>query len=356
MKNKQELLKLKKDKLDYIIKNFPNVVGVGVSEKETNGKKLGNLALTVYVQKKISPSALTEKQRIDKDSFVMRDLDSLDFDIKEIGFIKKLSAKTRIRPVEVGVSEGHVDVTAGTGGVLVTDTSGSVFRVSNNHIYAMENAAKIGDPILQPAPYDGGRLQDKVGVLSKFIPINMNLNGINEVDCAMRTTLPEEKNTVYKTDIKPKFTRHVLIGDTVTKMGRTTSLTTNGKVVDDSMTLSIWFDGGDIWFDNQILIESNSVFSQGGDSGSPIFRRDIDGDAWVGLLFAGSESGRYTIANHANKVEQYLGVKLLTAEEDKVVEEPHGPVTETPKNKLPWVFGVIVAFIFGVYYLIQKIF
>ncbi|MFC7081152.1 hypothetical protein [Halorussus caseinilyticus] len=50
--------------------------------------------------------------------------------------------------------------------------------------------------------------------------------------------------------------------------------------------------------------------SEGGDSGSPVFR-DETGEL-VGLLFAGSAN--QTIFNKAANVEAALGVELLTAE------------------------------------------
>ena len=50
------------------------------------------------------------------------------------------------RPVPIGVSTGHPDITDGA----------NVFVLSNNHIYADSNSATIGDNVLQPGAYDGG--------------------------------------------------------------------------------------------------------------------------------------------------------------------------------------------------------
>jgi hypothetical protein len=78
----------------------------------------------------------------------------------------------RTRPAKGGYSVGHYGITAGTIGTSVYDilpggsTSGSpaigvgmpprYYILSNNHVLANVNDAKIGDPILQPGPYDGG--------------------------------------------------------------------------------------------------------------------------------------------------------------------------------------------------------
>src|SRR5262245_56859507 len=52
------------------------------------------------------------------------------------------------RPVPIGVSTGHPLVTAGTIGARVKDSSGNVYALSNNHVYAAENQGnKKLDPV-----------------------------------------------------------------------------------------------------------------------------------------------------------------------------------------------------------------
>jgi hypothetical protein len=63
------------------------------------------------------------------------------------------------RPVPIGVSTGHPQITAGTIGCRVVDHSGNVYALSNNHVYANQNDAKKGDCALQPGAYDGGKTQ-----------------------------------------------------------------------------------------------------------------------------------------------------------------------------------------------------
>ena len=52
------------------------------------------------------------------------------------------------RPVPIGVSTGHPNITAGTIGCRVTDGT-NVYALSNNHVYANSNEATIGDNVLQ---------------------------------------------------------------------------------------------------------------------------------------------------------------------------------------------------------------
>ena len=106
------------------------------------------------------------------------------------------------RPVPIGVSTGHTDITAGTIGARVTDGV-NVFALSNNHVYANSNDANIGDDILQPGPYDGGASPDDViGTLYAFIEIeycDVYLGGyyyscpqINTVDAAIADVVDPE--------------------------------------------------------------------------------------------------------------------------------------------------------------------
>ncbi len=72
------------------------------------------------------------------------------------------------RPVPIGVSTGHPDITAGTIGARVTKGT-DVYALSNNHVYAAGNNAITGDNVLQPGTYDGGiNPDDEIGTLSAY--------------------------------------------------------------------------------------------------------------------------------------------------------------------------------------------
>jgi hypothetical protein len=58
-------------------------------------------------------------------------------------------------------------ITAGTIGARVTKDI-NVYVLSNNHVLANINQAKINDPILQPGAYDGGTLGDAIATLTDF--------------------------------------------------------------------------------------------------------------------------------------------------------------------------------------------
>ena len=144
-----------------------NVVATGVGYKVTKGKKTPDLSIVCSVVKKLPLVQLPKKD------MVPLTIDGIPTDVIETGYIYALQSHTsRYRPAPGGVSIGHRDITAGTLGCWVKK-NGQFFILSNNHVLANSNAAQIGDPILQPGPYDGGNLPgDHIANLSEFIPIS----------------------------------------------------------------------------------------------------------------------------------------------------------------------------------------
>ncbi len=145
-----------------------HVVGVGVGYKNRRGQFSDELSLVVLVREKIPPAALPEEDLIPPEVGGVRT------DVVKVGDLRAMNAHTqRYRPTPAGVSLGHYQVTAGTLGCLVYErTSGERLILSNNHVLANTNQALAGDPILQPAPADGGQVgRDTLAYLERFIPL-----------------------------------------------------------------------------------------------------------------------------------------------------------------------------------------
>ena len=347
--NYKKLKRVKNKKRSYIFDKYPNAVGVGVAEKTKNGKKTGKWALTIYVEKKLPTASLAAAHRIDLDGKLIAAVGATEhLDVVEIGKIRKLAGMQtdRVRPVIAGMSEGHYGITAGTGGVLVQDDAGHIRRLSNNHVYARENNAQEGDAIYQPGPYDGGRVMDMVGVLVTFIPLN---DIKNIVDVATRSTNLGELTDIKNIDRVSKRTAFAEPGQTVIKSGRTTGIT-RGEIIDVAADIRVEYDLGDILFVDQIIVQTDGRFSQGGDSGSSVFL-DTELLDWVGILFAGSDDGTFTVCNHAVDAEMYLGVKLYVPDEIQPEPEPEPePIVELTfwKSLLNWfktLFNSIIDFL-----------
>lgn len=146
-----------------------NVVGVAVGYKESEGVKTDEVAVVVLVEEKKPLAALSAQDAIPKE------IDGMKTDVVEVGYLRaQQSARERYRPViPSGVSIGHYKVTAGTLGTVVKDRStGELFLLSNNHVFANSNDALVNDPILQPAAMDGGQNPaDVVAKLERFIKL-----------------------------------------------------------------------------------------------------------------------------------------------------------------------------------------
>ena len=233
---------------------------------------------------------------------------------------------TKARPAPVGFSVGHFAITAGTIGARVVNPSLSVFLLSNNHVLANGNDASIGDPILQPGPFDGGVAADQIGTLSAFKAIDF-AGGNNTIDAAIalsnatvlsNATPPDDGYGMPSAQIWNDGNsdgvfdnKNALLNLPVQKYGRTTKLT-HGTITGINATLSICYEALFIFclksatFVDQIVIEPGQ-FSGGGDSGSLIATDDLNLNP-VALLFAGSET--QTIANRIDLVLNHFGVRI----------------------------------------------
>jgi hypothetical protein len=214
------------------------------------------------------------------------------------------------RPVPIGVSTGHPDITAGTIACRVIDGAGNVYALSNNHVYANQNDASIDDAVIQPGTYDGGSSHaDDIGTLFAFEPIDFT-GANNTIDAAIALSSTDDLGNATPSDGygTPKSTIVApAVGMTVMKYGRTTGQT-KARIGGINATVNVGYGSGVARFVEQILISGGS-FSAGGDSGSLIVvGKGKDVRKPVGLLFAGSSS--LTVANPINAVLDAFGVTV----------------------------------------------
>lgn len=134
------------------------------------------------------------------------------------------------RPVPIGVSTGNANsCSAGTIGCRVIDNAGHVYALSNNHVFALENTADIGNQILQPGRYDTTCLYDAsnfLGNLFDYIPITFNT--YNTVDAALAFVPAGNLDKATPSDgygTPKSIPVAASINQNVQKYGRTTSLT-----------------------------------------------------------------------------------------------------------------------------------
>ncbi len=218
------------------------------------------------------------------------------------------------RPVPIGVSGGHGAVTAGTIGARTTDGT-RVFALSNNHVFAANNAGRAGDNLLQPGVVDGGRdPDDAFGTLYDYEPIRFcGRLGCepNSIDAAVALTSEDDlgASTPEGGYGSPRsWTQEAELGLDVQKYGRTTGHTV-GRVSGINATIDVGYRVGTARFEGQIVI-SGGGFSAGGDSGSLIVTRGtlMADRRPVGLLFAGTPTT--TIANPIDAVLDRFGIRI----------------------------------------------
>jgi hypothetical protein len=268
-------------------------------------------------------------------------LDSIAVQVRVTGMIVARSTPTlRLRPAPVGYSIGHPAITAGTIGARVFNASG-VYALSNNHVLANSNGAAIGDPALQPGPYDGGTAADQIGTLYAFKALDF-AGGNNTIDAAIAVSDVLSLDNATPTDDgyglpngaiygdangdRVFDDRNALLGVSVQKYGRTTKLT-HGAITGINAQLDVCYEVVFIFcvkaahFVDQVIIAS-SGFSDGGDSGSLIVTDNADKNP-VALLFAGSSSE--TIGNRIDLVLNNFNVSV-----DGTAAEPPPPPPPPP--------------------------
>jgi len=303
-----------------------NVVGVGKGCKHIKGQDTGREAIVVFVTKKVKTKKAI--QALGEENIIPKTIDGIETDVIETGEFYA-HRTTKHRPMPSGVSGGHYKVTAGTLNGFYWKNE--IIIITNNHVGANCNDALIGDPIWQPGKVDGGTPDDVIGYLEGFVPIKFSgasvcpvanfvvngLNwfserfhsntripcpvsvGVNKVDLSWARVAPACKVLTNILDIgEPNSYCCLTVGESVTKSGRTTGVTT-GTVTAVECLISVNFGGQQATFDDQIL---TTCISQPGDSGSLVLNNH---NQIGGLLFAGSNTS--TIVNTIENVLIALG-------------------------------------------------
>lgn len=262
---------------------------------------------------------------------VPKDLDGVPVTVEVTGEISALPAASKAspnakpggttsikptdyaRPAYVGMSTGNaLECAAGTISAKISK-GGSFYALSNNHVYARENAASVGEVIYQPGRYDlncGSGSQYAFATLASFQRISFTSN--NTVDVAL-AKLNDASQLSASTPpggygAPSTTTTTATLNMAVQKYGRTTGLTT-GVVTGVNVTVRVQYTDGVATFVNQVQITGNKgAFSKAGDSGSLIVTQT--GKNPVALLFAGGQTS--TFANPIGPVLQAVGGTIVS--------------------------------------------
>lgn len=290
------------------------IQGFGIGFRKSEGKTFKQLALKVYVDKKIPDAELGE-------SLVPKALNftglgqEIITDVEAIGKVTLELDTVRHRPAFPGCGVGHPDITVGTFGCLVTKKgkpSGDLYILSNSHVLANEGLASAGDRIVQPGNLDGGRSPaDDIAELSEFISFDFGSGFENLVDAAIAKVLDKSQviSKIGTIGVPPSGIGAARVGTRVKKTGRTTGFS-RGEVLDVDFRTSLEYrkpggGKGFVNFRDQVLC---TRYTQGGDSGSAVLHETSN--KILGLHFAGSSST--SIFNKIGNVISALGIEIVT--------------------------------------------
>lgn len=304
--NKTELLKKK------------GVVIVYTGKKVTRGVETDMPAVRCGVTKKLPPEKLAREDAIPAL------FEGLPTDVFETEPIKALRSEKH-RPAPGGVCISHPKVTGGTLGMVVKK-QGVIHILSNNHVMANCNDAKLYDEIWQPGHYAGGSSCDTIAHLSNFVPLHfegttiacpvarflvrlfMKMAGPRLLSTATNTVDAAIARPVLDIDVsaeileigKPAGFARAAINDKIRKSGWTSGLT-RGFVLGIDGAARVNYGNRYATLEDQVVA---TPMASPGDSGSV----GVDeNDNVVGLLFAGSD--QLTLFNKIDNVIEALGLE-----------------------------------------------
>ena len=290
---------------------------VGIGRKIVRGERTDQLALRVYVSRKLPIPRISSVDKVPDAlpffSRVTNEEVALVTDVIEAPPPQFEQDPTdRLRPAPGGASVDAISGTAGTlGGWVWDQTDDTIVALSNHHIFGHT----VGSDAVQPGPADGGSSPgDKIGDTKRGVQRFTNVT--NTVDCAIADADTDDIYDLRVLDIGPAvYAIDVPILDMlVEKSGRTTGHTFG--IIDDAdyETTVSGFP-----FDDCLRIEvvdPSPDWSAGGDSGSLVFSQTPIGEGSdikpaVGLHFAGPSAGTYGVACKIQNVFAALNVTTI---------------------------------------------
>jgi hypothetical protein len=311
--------------------DMANVVGWAIGAKRCCGKYTGDLAIKVYVRRKVVSG------RVSNAAKVPPDVDGIPTDVIQMGRIRASGPFGYIdRPVPYGSPIANYRVPEGTLGCLVILDDNKFCILSNNHILAALNEGQdLSDPILQPGPLDfapfgippgDDRLRNdlryRIGVLLRYKPIvfaSDDPNAVNLIDAAVAWTTEAYVKAAFP-DSPPGYilTPSPVMGavhNTVQKYGCESGLTI-GEIVDVNASVTVTYQNGKVAvFHQQYKIEGRSgLFAVPGDSGALVALVGSDGNRPLALQFATDLSTGFSFANPIDAVMRELGIKRFLSQ------------------------------------------
>jgi hypothetical protein len=317
LRKTQELQQIRAE-VERELKQIPGVVGVGVGFKMTAGETVEEIVFQVFVEEKKSPDEVPPSELIPSQ------IRGVPTDVMTIPRGSTTADPTpgdlqkKRRPLAGGIqikNNKSITSTSGTTTTIKTsvgtlgcfarlngDNTGT-YILSNEHVMLALGAA-VGDKIGQDEPVD-------------CICCDCNVIGIihaavnnNVVDCAIAKL---ESDIAIVNEIVGIGTiqgitgaASLAVGDTVRKVGRTTSLK-EGKIFSVSAPTDI---DGKLYSDQISITPSSGLFVDDGDSGAVVIDED---EKVIGLVMSKQKDAPFrAFANKIENVTAALNITIIT--------------------------------------------
>lgn len=245
----------------------PNVVGIGLGPKVTDGRETGEQAVLVFVERK---QAAADVEFLIPRTVAPAGADPVPTDVQETGPNEVEVLNQRVRPVPGGY-QISADNMPGTGTLGVSIVWGGRYRsITNNHVIAKNGNEKA--PVYQP---DKGN-DNAIGTVDGMTPVVTYASGsqpnptYNRQDLAWSYT----SRSVTSPDIhligRPSGIRAPQPGEQVQLIGKQTAAVQVATVIDVVTTLVINWAAGTAkpWAFFERLVRLDHRCTQPGDSGA----------------------------------------------------------------------------------------
>jgi hypothetical protein len=273
-----------------------NLVGIGFGAKETNGAFTGELAVRVYVTRKLPRADLPGKFRVP-------DLvNGIVTDVIPVGPMKFQS-----RPATIGASISHIHGLAGSiGCVLAKPDDNAWYLLSAAHVFLSAGNVATGDQIVEPAAPNG---TVPIATLTDFEPLRYG-GRANSFDAGIARIVRKSdvKLTIPQIGSLRADVMEPVVFQSVRKFGAATGHTL-GIVTDIAAEVHFTAEGEDYLFVNVVAINGfGGVFSKGGDSGALV----VDGISSrpVGLVIGGAEGDPRTYVSPLARILTRFGAQI----------------------------------------------
>jgi hypothetical protein len=294
----------------------PGICGLGLAERVTAGRQLQDLALKVYVERKL-PLAQCDLP-IPKELRI-EGLPPIPIDVEEVGRIELHAGSSAVRPAKPGtsVSLAGNQTWTGTFGMVAVKRGQQQpwYLVSSSHVIANSGLATVGDAIVQPAASAGGQAPaDTIASLSEWVPFQFSDTEFNNlVDAAIAELDPGAASAaIVELGLPAGVSTELARGMVVQKVGGQTGHSI-AQIKDIHLRLPSYYPtaGGQVeraGFTDQVL---TSFYAGQGDSGAPVLNMSNE---IVGFQFAGSVS--VSIFSKIQNLLSALDLELITAASD----------------------------------------